>query len=129
MEKVFNQNGLVLYKDNDTIVGNLSKEEALSVLEEVGVKALSRGDFDSTLRTATIAARVHKSYEQRVPEENSGEDDPVEEDAVLQSLLDIIIGAYEEDHLDELICMMAMTHLHTKSPIIKLVKEFNNFCK
>lgn len=123
MEKVFEQNGLVLYKDGDTIVGNLSKEEVIKNLEEFGVEALSKGDFDNTLRTATIAARVLKSYEQRINEESSDEEDL---DENLRLLLELVAEAYETDMLDQFITLMALTHTTTGQSITDLLDEFRS---
>lgn len=121
MEKVFEQNGLVLYKDGDTIVGDLSKEEVIKNLEEFGVETLSKGDFDNTLRTATIAARVLKSYKQRINEESSDEEDL---DENLRLLLELVAEAYETDMLDQFITLMALTHTTTGHSVIDLLDEF-----
>ena len=40
MEKVFETENVVLFESEGKIVGNVSKEEAVKALEEVGVEAL-----------------------------------------------------------------------------------------
>ena len=126
MEKVFENENVVLYIDGEKVVGNVSQEDAYKALEKEGVEAVKNLDFEKVVKMAALSTKIITNYEQR-NEESS--EDPVEDDETLQSLLEIITEAYEEDKLDELICMMAMTHLHTKHSIIDLVQEFESVIK
>lgn len=125
MEKVFEMKNVVLFENEDKIVGNVTQKEAVQALEDAGVEALKDYDFEAVIATAALSAKVMKNYEQS----EELDEDPVEDDETLQSLLEIITEAYEDGSLDDLIVMMAMTHLHTKQPIIESVKEFDEFCK
>lgn len=117
MEKVFETENLVLFKDGDKIVGNVSKEEAYQVLEQAGVEALQKLDFDTAMRTVELAAKVIENYEQRDIEESE------EADKILDTLLDIIRGAYEVGMLDELFVLTAMTHKLTGKSVLDQVHE------
>ena len=117
MEKVFETENVVLYQDGEKIVGNVSKEEAVKALEEVGVEALQKLDFETTISTAAIAAKVIENYEQGEVEEVE------EEDEVIDTLLDIVEEAYEADMLDELFTLTALAHKLTGKSVLELVGQ------
>lgn len=119
MEKVFETEKVVLFESEGKIVGNVSKEEAVKALEEAGVEALSKLDFETTISTAAIAAKVIENYEQREIEES--EED--EEDEVVDTLLDIVVEAYEADMLDELFTLTALAHKFTGKSVLELVGQ------
>lgn len=115
MEKVFETENVVLYQDGEKIVGNVSKEEAAKALEEVGVEALQKLDFETTISTASIAAKVIENYEQTDIEEEEGE--------VIDTLLDIVVEAYEADMLDELFMLTSLAHKLTGKSVLELVGQ------
>lgn len=117
MEKVFETENVVLYQDGEKMVGNVSKEEAVKALEEAGVEALSKLDFETTISTAAIAAKVIENYEQREVEESE------EEDEVIDTLLDIVAEAYEADMLDELFTLTALAHKFTGKSVLELISQ------
>jgi hypothetical protein len=117
MEKVFETQKVVLFESEGTIVGNVSKEEAVKILEEVGVEALQKLDFETTINTAAIAVKVIENYEQREIEESE------EEDEVIDTLLDIVVEAYEADMLDELFTLTALAHKFTGKSVLELVGQ------
>lgn len=119
MEKVFETENVVLFESEGKIVGNVSKEEAYQVLERAGVEALQKLDFDTATRTVEIAAKVIENYEQRDIEESEEE----EEDKILDTLLDIIRGAYEVGMLDELFVLTAMTHKLTGKSVLDQIDQ------
>ena len=117
MEKVFETENVVLFESEGKIVGNVSKEEAVKALEEVGVEALSKLDFETTINTAAIAANVIENYEQGEVEEVE------EEDEVIDTLLDIVAEAYEADMLDELFTLTALAHKFTGKSVLELINQ------
>lgn len=117
MEKVFETENVVLYQDGEKMVGNVSKEEAVKALEEAGVEALKNFDFETTISTAAIAAKVIENYEQGEVEEVE------EEDEVIDTLLDIVVEAYEADMLDELFTLTALAHKLTGKSVLELVGQ------
>ena len=117
MEKVFETENVVLYQDGEKIVGNVSKEEAVKALEKVGVEALQRFDFETTVSTASIAANVIENYEQADVEESE------EEDEVIDTLLNIVDEAYEAGMLDELFTLTALAHKLTGKSVLELVGQ------
>lgn len=117
MEKVFETENVVLYQDGEKIVGNVSKEEAVKTLEKVGVEALQKLDFKTTVDTAAIAAKVIENYEQADIEESE------EEGGVIDTLLDIVVEAYESDMLDELFTLTALAHKFTGKSVLELVGQ------
>lgn len=119
MEKVFETEKVVLFESEGKIVGNVSKEEAVKALEEAGVEALQKLDFETTISTAAIAAKVIENYEQGEVEES--EED--EEDEVVDTLLDIVVEAYEADMLDELFTLTALAHKFTGKSVLELVGQ------
>jgi hypothetical protein len=119
MEKVFETENVVLFESEGKIVGNVSKEEAVKALEEAGVEALQKLDFETTINTAAIAAKVIENYEQREIEESEEE----EEDEVVDTLLDIVVEAYEADMLDELFTLTALAHKFTGKSVLELVGQ------
>lgn len=119
MEKVFETEKVVLFESEGKIVGNVSKEEAYKALEQSGVEALQKLDFDIAMRTVGLAARVIENYEQRDIEESEEE----EEDKILDTLLDIIRGAYEVGMLDELFVLTAMTHKLTGKSVLDQIDQ------
>lgn len=114
MEKVFETENVVLFESEGKIVGNVSKEEAVKALEEAGVEALQKLDFETTISTAAIAAKVIENYEQG---EFEGEDD------VIDTLLDIVVEAYEADMLDELFTLTALAHKLSGKSVLELVGQ------
>lgn len=119
MEKVFETENVVLFESEGKIVGNVSKEEAVKALEAAGVEALKNFDFETTISTAAIAAKVIENYEQQIEEfEESGEDS-----MVLETLLDIATEAYEADMLDELFTLTALAHKLTGKSVLELVGQ------
>jgi hypothetical protein len=118
MEKVFETENVVLFENEGKIVGNVSKEEAYQALEQAGVEALKELDFDTTMKTVGLAARVIESYEQGDIEESEEK-----EDKILDTLLDIIKGAYEVGMLDELFVLTAMTHKFTGKSVIDQIGQ------
>ena len=118
MEKVFETENVVLYQDGEKMVGNVSKEEAVKALEEVGVEALQKLDFETTISTAAIAAKVIENYEQGEVEESEEE-----EDEVIDTLLNIVDEAYEADMLDELFTLTALAHKLTGKSVLELVGQ------
>ena len=118
MEKVFETENVVLYQDGEKMVGNVSKEEAVKALEKVGVEALQRFDFETTISTAAIAAKVIENYEQGEVEESEEE-----EDEVIDTLLNIVDEAYEADMLDELFTLTALAHKLTGKSVLELVGQ------
>jgi hypothetical protein len=116
MEKVFETEKVVLFESEGKMVGNVSKEEAVKALEEVGVEALQKLDFETTISTAAIAAKVIENYEQREIEEE-------EEDEVIDTLLDIVVEAYEADMLDELFTLTSLAHKFTGKSVLELVGQ------
>lgn len=118
MEKVFETEKVVLFEGEGKIVGNVSKEEAVKALEEVGVEALQKLDFETTISTAAIAAKVIENYEQGEIEEVEEE-----EDEVVDTLLDIVVEAYEADMLDELFTLTALAHKLTGKSVLELVNQ------
>jgi hypothetical protein len=119
MEKVFETEKVVLFESEGKMVGNVSKEEAVKALEEVGVEALQKLDFETTISTAAIAAKVIENYEQREIEESEEE----EEDEVIDTLLDIVVEAYEADMLDELFTLTSLAHKFTGKSVLELVGQ------
>lgn len=119
MEKVFETENVVLFESEGKIVGNVSKEEAVKALEEVGVEALQKLDFETTISTAAIAAKVIENYEQKEIEKSEEE----EEDEVIDTLLDIVVEAYEADMLDELFTLTALAHKLTGKSVLELVGQ------
>lgn len=119
MEKVFETENVVLFESEGKIVGNVSKEEAYQVLERAGVEALQKLDFDTAMRTVGLAAKVIENYEQRDIEESEEE----EEDKILDTLLDIMRGAYEVGMLDELFTLTALAHKLTGKSVIDLINQ------
>jgi hypothetical protein len=119
MEKVFETENVKLFESEGKIVGNVSKEEAVKALEEVGVEALQKLDFETTISTAAIAAKVIENYEQREIEESEEE----EEDEVIDTLLDIVVEAYEADMLDELFTLTSLAHKFTGKSVLELVGQ------
>lgn len=119
MEKVFETENVVLFESEGKIVGNVSKEEAVKTLEEVGVEALQKLDFETTISTAAIAAKVIENYEQREIEESEEEG----EDEVIDTLLEIIVEAYEADMLDELFTLTALAHKLSGKSVLELVGQ------
>ena len=117
MEKVFETENVVLFKDGDEIVGNVSKEEAYKALEQSGVEALQKLDFDTVIKIAGLATRVIESYEQKDIEKLE------EEDEVIDTLLDIVVEAYESDMLDELFTLTALAHKLTGKSVLELVGQ------
>ena len=117
MEKVFETENVVLFENEGKIVGNVSKEEAVKALEEVGVEALQKLDFETTISTAAIAAKVIENYEQTDIEEVE------EEDEVIDTLLDIVVEAYEADMLDELFTLTALAHKLSGKSVFELVGQ------
>lgn len=71
------------------------------------------------MRTVGLAARVIENYEQRDIEESEEE----EEDKILDTLLDIIRGAYEVGMLDELFVLTAMTHKLTGKSVLDQIDQ------
>ena len=119
MEKVFETENVVLFESEGKIVGNVSKEEAVKALEEVGVEALQKLDFETTISTAAVAAKVIENYEQKEIEKSEEE----EEDEVIDTLLDIVVEAYEADMLDELFTLTALAHKLTGKSVLELVGQ------
>lgn len=117
MEKVFETENVKLFESEGKIVGNVSKEEAVKALEAAGVEALQRFDFETTISTAAIAAKVIENYEQTDIEEVE------EEDEVIDTLLDIVVEAYEADMLDELFTLTALAHKLTGKSVLELVGQ------
>ena len=117
MEKVFETENVVLFEGEGKIVGNVSKEEAVKALEKVGVEAFQRFDFETTVSTASIAAKVIENYEQADVEESE------EEDEVIDTLLNIVDEAYEADMLDELFTLTALAHKLTGKSVLELVGQ------
>ena len=115
MEKVFETEKVVLFESEGKIVGNVSKEEAVKALEDAGVEALQNLDFETTISTAAIAAKVIENYEQRDMSE--------EESEVVDTLLDIVVEAYEADMLDELFTLTALAHKFTGKSVLELVGQ------
>ena len=125
MEKVFETENVVLFESEGKIVGNVSKEEAVKALEEVGVEALQKLDFETTISTAAIAAKVIENYEQADIEESEEE-----EDEVIDTLLDIVVEAYESDMLDELFTLTALAHKLSGKSVLELVGQVHEqICK
>ena len=118
MKKVFETENVKLFESEGTIVGNVSKEEAVKALEKVGVEALQKLDFETPVSTAAIAAKVIENYEQKDFEE-SGE----EENKVVDTLLNIMKEAYEADMLDELFTLTALAHKFTGKSVLELVGQ------
>lgn len=117
MEKVFETEKVVLFESEGKIVGNVSKEEAYKALEQSGVEALQKLDFDTVIRIAGLATRVIESYEQKDIEKSE------EEDEVIDTLLDIVVEAYEADMLDELFTLTALAHKFTGKSVLELVGQ------
>lgn len=117
MEKVFETEKVVLFESEGKIVGNVSKDEAIESLEAAGVEALQKLDFETTISTAAIAAKVIENYEQGEVEESE------EEDEVIDTLLDIVVEAYEADMLDELFTLTALAHKFTGKSVLELVGQ------
>ena len=117
MEKVFETEKVVLFESEGKIVGNVSKEEAVKALEAAGVEALQRFDFETTISTAAIAAKVIESYEQKEIEKSE------EKDEVIDILLDIVVEAYEADMLNELFTLTALAHKLTDKSVLELVGQ------
>ena len=115
MEKVFETENVVLFESEGKIVGNVSKEEAYKTLEQAGVEALQKLDFDTTIRTVEIAAKVIENYEQKDIEKS--------EDDIVVTLLDIVKEAYEADMLDELFTLTALAHQLTGKSVLELVGQ------
>lgn len=119
MEKVFETEKVVLFESEGKIVGNVSKEEAVKALEDAGVEALQNLDFEITISTAAIAAKVIENYEQKEIEKSEEE----EEDEVIDTLFDIVVEAYEADMLDELFTLTALAHKFTGKSVLELVGQ------
>lgn len=117
MEKVFEIEKVILFENEGKIVGNVSKDEAIEALEKAGVEALQKLDFETTISTAAIAAKVIENYEQSDTEESEGEDE------VIDTLLDIVVEAYEADMLDELFTLTALAHKFTGKSVLELVGQ------
>jgi hypothetical protein len=113
MEKVFETENVILFENEGKIIGNVSKEEAVKALEEAGVEALQKLDFETTISAAAIAAKVIENYEQG---------DVLEEENV-DILLDIIEEAYEADTLDELFTLTAFAHKLTGKSVLELIDQ------
>ena len=94
------------------------KRKAVKALEEVGVEALQKLDFETTISTAAIAAKVIENYEQGEVEESEEE-----EDEVIDTLLNIVDEAYEADMLDELFTLTALAHKLTGKSVLELVGQ------
>ena len=120
MEKVFENENVKLYTDGEKVVGNVSQEEAYKALEKEGVEAVKNLDFEKVVKMAALSTKVITNYEQR-NEESS--EDPVEDDEVLNTLLDIVVEAYEADVLDELFTLTALAHKFTGKPVLELVGQ------
>ena len=118
MEKVFENENVILYTDGEKVVGNVSQEEAYKALEKEGVEAVKNLDFEKVVKMAALSTKVITNYEQR-NEESS--EDPVEDDEVLNNLLDIVVEAYEADILDELFTLTALAHKFTGKSVLELV--------
>jgi hypothetical protein len=117
MECIFETENVKLFESEGKIVGNVSKEEAVKALEEAGVEALQKLDFETTISTAAIAAKVIENYAQEEIEEVE------EEDEVIDTLLDIVVEAYEADMLDELFTLTALAHKFTGKSVLELVGQ------
>ena len=78
---------------------------------------LQKLDFETTINTSTIAAKVIENYEQGEIEESE------EEDEVIDTLLDIVVEAYEADMLDELFTLKALAHKFTGKSVLELVGQ------
>ena len=117
MEKVFETENVVLFESEGKIIGNVSKEEAVKALEDAGVEALQKLDFETTISTAAIAAKVIENYEQGYDEESE------EEDEVIDTLLDIVVEAYEAEMIDELFTLTALAHKFTGKSVLELVNQ------
>ena len=126
MKKVFENENVVLYTDDEKVVGNVSQEEAYKALEKEGVEAVKNMDFKKVVEMATLSTKVITNYEQR-KEESS--EDPVEDDEVLSNLLQIITEAYEEDRLDDLFTSVTLTSKISGQSILSIMKEFTEFQK
>lgn len=120
MKKVFENENVVLYTDGDKVIGNVSKEEAYKALEKEGVEAVKNTNFEKVIEMATLSTKVITNYEQREKELSQ---DPVEDDEVLDTLLDIIKGAYEVGMLDELFMLTAMTHKFTGKSVLDQIRD------
>lgn len=120
MEKVFETENVVLFENEGKIVGNVSKEEAVKALEEAGVEALQKFDFETTINTAAIAAKVIENYEQSEEFE-----DPMEEDATLELLFEIVGEAYEANMLNELFTLTALAHKFTGKSVLELIDQIH----
>lgn len=117
MECIFETENVTLFESEGTIVGNVSKEEAVKALEKAGIEALQKLDFETTISTATIAAKVIENYEQEEIEEVE------EEDEVIDTLLNIVVEAYEADMLDVLFTLTALAHKLTGKSVLELVSQ------
>lgn len=126
MKKVFENEKVKLYTDGETVVGNVSQEEAYKALEKEGVEAVKNMDFKKVVEMAALSAKVVRNYEQR-NEESS--EDPVKDDEVLKNLLQIVTEAYEEDRLDELFTKMTLTSKLSGESILSIMKEFTETVK
>ena len=127
MEKVFENENVILYTDGEKIVGNVSQEEAYKALEKEGVEAVKNLDFKKVVEMAALSTKVITNYEQR--NEESSEDPVEDNDEVLNNLLQIITEAYEEDRLDELFTKMTLTSKLSGESILSIMKEFTEFQK
>ena len=117
MEKVFETENVVLFENEGKIVGNVSQEEAYKTLTNEGVEAANNMDFKKVVEMSVIAAKVIKNYEQVDIEESE------EEDEVIDTLLDIVVEAYEADILDELFTFTSLAHKFTGKSVLELVGQ------
>ena len=121
MKKVFENENVVLFKNGDKIVGNVSKEEAYKALEKEGVEAIREMNFEKVVEMAALSTTVITNYEQREKELSQ---DPVEDDEVLSNLLQVVTEAYEENRLDELFTNMVLASKLNDESILSIMKEF-----
>ena len=126
MEKVFENENVILYTDGEKVVGNVSQEEAYKALEKEGVEAIKDLNFEKVVKMAALSTKVITDYEQR-KEESS--EDPVEDDEILSNLLQIITEAYEENRLDELFTKMVLVSKLSGQSILDIMNEFNELIK
>lgn len=126
MEKVFENENVVLYTDGEKVVGNVSQEDAYKALEKEGVEAVKNLDFEKVVKMAALTSKVITNYEQR-NEESS--EDPVEDDEILSNLLQIITEAYEENRLDELFTSMVLTSKLSGESILDIISGFTKLQK
>lgn len=119
MKCIFENEKVKLFESEGTIVGNVSKEEAVKALEKIGVEALQKLNFETTISTAAIAAKVIENYEQKDFEESG------EENEVVDTLLNIVKEAYEANMLDELFTLTALAHKFTGKSVFELINQIH----